>query len=122
MGPFVEGPGIVRRPVVTQDFQNKRCETRPRASASVGEDRGLRGDPLRPQERVEFVGGLQRPVARIKEFGPLQVDGPRKMAEPGWRSIIHPTVVISPGTSESAGIWVRYLRRVRGNGAMYTIM
>ena len=49
-GPFVEGSCVVRCPVVTQDLQDKRRETRARTAPSVGSDRGLRCDPFSRQE------------------------------------------------------------------------
>ena len=42
IGPFVEGSGVAACPVVTEDFQDKRCETRACTASSVGSDRGLR--------------------------------------------------------------------------------
>ncbi len=77
IGPFVEGSGVVRCPDVTQNLQDKRCETRARTAPSIGDDGGLRREPLRPQEGRELGGGLQRPAVRIKELGVLQLVGPR---------------------------------------------
>ena len=77
IGPFVEGSGVVQCPAVTQDLQDNRRETRPRTAPSIGNDRGLRRDPLGPQERVELVGRPQGPVVRVEKLGPFQVDSAR---------------------------------------------
>ena len=53
--PLIKGPRVAQRPVVAEDLQDNRRETRPRTPPSIGHDRGLRCDPLGAQERVELV-------------------------------------------------------------------
>lgn len=68
IGPFVKGASVARCPVVTQDLQDERRETRPRTAPSIGKDRGLRCDPLGRQECGELGGRLQRPMVGIEKL------------------------------------------------------